>query len=493
MKKVFIVTWLLIMVFLSACAETPKEDVVVGKNDGVMEEIIDSTTQADASDHEIDPKLFSSFESADGSVHFDFDDSDLILPEKDSLPVIQVTPYYWTSADARRITEALFPECEIHEFSYSLTRQQIEQRIIQLKQWLDPDAMFERYQGDEKTMQEVREMFEQQIIDLEKLYAETTENTEPVPCDYQFHSSDYYARSYGSLVGDDPAISAMMAQTVYQGMPYLIQFSVRNDNSYRLSSFMISPNDPVDQKDDAFYWQTVPFDEESIRQGLEIAENAIADMGFSGWTLNTYTVDEAKFDGMMHYRLVTTWRPEYGGVPVVSIPQIETVKSDDVYASNYFYESLRIDISNQRIHAVIYGSPLDVVEVINENVQILPQEEMKSRINQQLELTYTTQMLEHTFFDIDYETINIEAGIDKVSVIVSSIELGLVRIQIQGNESDFYFVPSWVIKGNPFVTEYHIGKAVMKKEPSTEWIDMDQVLLCINAIDGSVIDVSKGY
>ena len=53
MKRVILVTILLLLFLLPACAETPKEDIVVGKNDGVMKEIIDSTTQADASDQEI--------------------------------------------------------------------------------------------------------------------------------------------------------------------------------------------------------------------------------------------------------------------------------------------------------------------------------------------------------------------------------------------------------------------------------------------------------
>ena len=76
------------------------------------------------------------------------------------------------------------------------------------------------------------------------------------------------------------------------------------------------------------------------------------------------------------------------------------------------------------------------------------------------------------------------------TVLVKGIELGYVRINVPDSETEFYYVPGWTVKGTVVPGNEFVNEAVLHEE----WVEESTTtLLCINAIDGSVIDVSKGY
>ena len=71
------------------------------------------------------------------------------------------------------------------------------------------------------------------------------------------------------------------------------------------------------------------------------------------------------------------------------------------------------------------------------------------------------------------------------SIQVTKIQLGLVRVAQQGDVGAGYLVPAWIFYGVIDVDDriYKDGYGY----------DGYESILTINAIDGSVIDLSKGY
>lgn len=129
--------------------------------------------------------------------------------------------------------------------------------------------------------------------------------------------------------------------------------------------------------------------------------------------------------------------PVYNGVQVLQVPQLESLKSSDIYASNYFYETLNFQFSNDGILINMdYNSPLDVLAVINPNSATLSFEET---------MEIVTQMLKNTEVDT-YDSFFSDREDRTVEVEVSRLELGLARVKIRDNVTDFYLVPAVQIK-----------------------------------------------
>ena len=86
-------------------------------------------------------------------------------------------------------------------------------------------------------------------------------------------------------------------------------------------------------------------------------------------------------------------------------------------------------------------------------------------------------------FRVTYENY---AGNDCVfSCKIEKVTLTLRRIMEQNNAENGFFVPVWDFYGTTQTT--------YKNEPPSEFFSNNRPLLTINAIDGTVIDLNRGY
>ena len=154
------------------------------------------------------------------------------------------------------------------------------------------------------------------------------------------------------------------------------------------------------------------------------------------------------------------------------------MKSEDAYASNYYYEEILFTFSGGRIIEFQYTAPLEVVDEINSNVEILSLNEALNSLKVQLRLMSAYYYL----------------GADTVEVAVDKVELGLSRIRIKNNEADFYLIPTYTFYGNTSMYDKNGEPIVVydaQGNPTT--VGLDVQLATINAVDGSVINVELGY
>lgn len=204
----------------------------------------------------------------------------------------------------------------------------------------------------------------------------------------------------------------------------------------------------------------------SMEEAIAIAEDLIQQLGLGDWMLQEKEHEFTETDSIQKL----TYSPEYQNIPLFAWDEMEIdLKSEDLYAANYYYTRLEIDIRNGVVESVMLTSPLDTIKVENENVNTLPFEEVYQKFKNHLQTKYTKS----SFFEGEApnEDMDMELQIHK-------IEQGLFRIKEKGTDGEFLVVPAWRFQ----------GKVKIDGELWSE-----QVFGVINAIDGSTIDVALGY
>ena len=468
---------------LCGCQKTPDDAFVTSKNDGAFETAIESQTEsANSTDvvNEGNQSVYAeSFQSADNSINYTVE---LTEPTEDSvLPVLQVTPETITSEMAERVARVLFGDANIYQYSSEMSKSEIEDRILSLRKHISNyQSLVEYYGGDEEIADRVKAEFEAKILEYESAYEQAAEEVFSTLCDWVFYPQSYY---------DDPSIShsheegydetqCIKATTTLDGLPYVYNVYNRDAKDYRIHSIYAYVNDmevaPIEM------YSTEEPSEEDIKSAIAKAEELLAQMDIGEWEIaSSGVVTWGDYDsGKNVYKIEINATPVYNGVKVTRQHQLANLKSEDAYASNYYYEEVLFTFSGERLVEFQYKAPLEVVDEINSNVEILPFGEVINSLKAQMRLSSAYYYL----------------GADMVDIAVDEVELGLSRIRIKNNESDFYLVPTYTFYGNADMYDQS-GEPIIiydaQGNPTTEGLDVQ--LATINAVDGSVINVELGY
>ena len=141
--------------------------------------------------------------------------------------------------------------------------------------------------------------------------------------------------------------------------------------------------------------------------------------------------------------------PAYDGFPSLYIdpaPKTSTEKTE--YAKPYAREYAFIVVDDRGIVDVIYESMSHTIKKLNDNVKIIPFDEILDRFKKDV---------------FQYYLWGKSAKIE-----VTQVEFGMVREPIQNNPDQYMMVPAWNFIGN-------IGD------------EQDKSIVVLNAIDGSII------
>lgn len=134
------------------------------------------------------------------------------------------------------------------------------------------------------------------------------------------------------------------------------------------------------------------------------------------------------------------------------------------------YEQIRFLVTDNGIEQINWDSPTATGEVITENSKLLSWQESSEIFETLLFTIYEPQ----TEFD----------GYDrKIDIKISDIHLSLLRVRennAQGRSG--FYVPAWLFYGEEYIDDY----------PSVIGVDK-HIVLAVNAVDGSVIDLAQGY
>ena len=174
--------------------------------------------------------------------------------------------------------------------------------------------------------------------------------------------------------------------------------------------------------------------------------------------------------------------PIFEGIPAVRQPQLDNLKSTETYASNYYYSDANFELSpDGTVLSCTIFSPVDVVKVLNNNVQTLSFDELLEKVKSHLSLyDYNEYMGLSTKSDEEISC----------TVSITGMEYGLTRVKVPDTNDSYYYVPAVTFRGN-YQAYTQSGKLWF--DSNDWWNGEQQTLLVLNAVDGSVINVSNGY
>lgn len=529
MKKVI---WfgmaLLCAASMAGCQKSPENPIVVGKN---VDTLIDMASESDGEAVQTPipggtdyrtilaeklgvPERFVTNESySDGRLTV-ISDAEIVLPNAAALPVMRVEPADFSQETVDKLYDYLIGDTPMYQQQMRCTKAQIEEDLVFWRQILsDPDSAEEsKLQAEEK------------IAELEAGYDSAPDNSELIPADatigtqqeIDFQTGETKSEYSGVDLAEIPGLGVMEGKT----------FSIRNNNqdgeiiieenvggwevtdtasqgarfyytNYNLARYdschvpaeTVTPDSLTDRPDEIgdFSYQDAL---DMVRELLEAA--GIGDMQVSSiemilvlpesyndtfYGMNVGPAEQETIDadirsGMydsealdVRYKL-SLMRTE-GGIPVTSNGSSCYI-DDAMFGAQWFYENFSIEVCSGGISDVSWSSPHKITETVTEDATLLSFDEIAEIFDNMYRVTY-------------------DASGNNMAGEITRVTLTLRRIMEQNNIGYGLFVPVWDFYGNMTVTypDY-------PEEPAQEWMS-DKPLLTINGIDGTVIDLDRGY
>lgn len=164
-------------------------------------------------------------------------------------------------------------------------------------------------------------------------------------------------------------------------------------------------------------------------------------------------------------------------------------RTDGLYTIDWEQETLTVVIDDDGIASLRWVEPLTLTEPISDSSNLLPFDQITEIAERMLRVIY-----------LPYTDAKQEDGRREIGLYIRQAKLELIRIREQDSAGvkNGVLVPAWVFYGDIIETEYDGGEPdVMYCSygcgGGSEFRDGDEIVLCINAIDGTVIDPLLGY
>lgn len=157
------------------------------------------------------------------------------------------------------------------------------------------------------------------------------------------------------------------------------------------------------------------------------------------------------------------------GVPCMVLSGSTNIGSDSdpQYNRKWSYETLKLIVHDSGIVSMSWVAPLSIAETKVESCTLLPFSDVKAIFEKMVWVVYDYRAKEFGQYVCN----------------VDSVKLELVRVIEQGSVENGLLIPAWIFYG----TRY----AVYNDEEVNKSAGIS--LLCINAVDGSIINLEKGY
>ena len=147
------------------------------------------------------------------------------------------------------------------------------------------------------------------------------------------------------------------------------------------------------------------------------------------------------------------------------------------------YECICFTVNNNGIVSIEWHNPTNALETVQESSAMKPFDEIIGIFETMVKTEYEAYVDQWT------------DGHGEMDIDISAIQLGLVRVREPNvNNATGLMVPAWVFYGNNKMT-YGDGQVSYDSHGSSasSWNKEPFPILIINAIDGSIIDLARGY
>ncbi len=489
MKRMpFILLGAVIALFFAACQETPAEMIVVKKDTERMIEKAIEKRETDTGGtirqrYDVVEALrytneYSERFSVAVSAH-------ITVPEYGGMPLLRIAPADFSQQLVTQLFNGLCGGHTMYDNSQS-TREQLEEEILLIQQVLEDP----QYAEDAEMLSIYRNL----LSIAEQKWLKAPDSQDIPVCDGTLHFLTRYDQTngkemytyYGCIAADAKGETSFFVENnnslteayvtkwendhVQGAIPVKKNATLRYETRTAQKNFATSPASCI------LDYGVVPPCAQGI---LSITPNeaieCIAPL-LSGTDMAVASVALASAEDSSDYAYEICYTRKVGEVYCTFLGGLSTSDGGDSFAPIWYYEELKVLINDSGIVRLEWVAPLQVVETITESCQLMGFDEIQNIFDKMV--------------CIQYEELLIGKDKRKARIDISNIKLELNRIAEKNKIDSGLLIPVWNF----------YGKMVFINEDGSETIrpgfyddGRDEIILQINAIDGSVINLEKGY
>ena len=480
MKIKKVMSCLLAAALLVACQPTPEEDVVVNKGDGTLEEAIAAEALPPARYEAPETLRLDPFGTETFQVVVD---AEVCVPDVERYPIVEVVLRTVTADWARDMMYKMAGGKTIHTYQNEVptTKEQIEGEITLLQQQLaNPDAYLPAG-ADEQTRAAAEKEWRELLEAWETLYQEAPDTFEPREVDMS-DAAFRTASEFRGAVESGKQRETYLSVTAWYGGPggnveYNNLVDVGMPFHFDMDSDLTNLNDVTISA------------EEAVQIGLDfLAQLGETDFApaliVAGYCDPEWGTDPIPLEEWPQCYQIQFTRSVAGVPATYREEHYDGIGADgrERYAPAYPQESIEMDIRDSGVTYMYWSTPSELGRTLNENVTLMPFEQVVERFCDQI-LYSATPAVEET------------DSVIKKTLYIDRIELGMVRALQRGSVEEWVMVPAWTFFGRTVLQYAGPEPGGYPLNENNEYVSEmpGYSYLILNAVDGSVYDPAVGY
>ena len=492
---------------LTACQQTPENEIVIGKGDVALEETIKGKSDNTNTGAYEAPATLETTTQKNGitlSV-----DANVDIPSSEQYSVSCVVPNEISQDTANKIWDTLIGDTVLYEnleWDYK-TKSETEQIIIELKKIISESE--EPQQKDIDNLEKWESWYYEapdkiELAETSKTFKEidVNENLPEMPKGLSEEEEAAFKLEMGIA-------SASMNEKEISGTGTENGFTINLKITEKSVDFSKSLDEkgysPIiwDKKDAVGHENKIRNSSISLEQALQTAETTISNMGLEYFglsnSLDGYEVKRNNNGDVSELcsAYVFTFTRELNGVTENLVSGSTSIEElDSLVAMPMQNENIQIIISEDGLVSFKWNNPSSVKEMISENVELLSFDKINDIFTNQI-------FLSNNELDIEKQLKGQEMSFElkDKTIVIDKMKLGMARVMRQGHDNEYLTIPVWDFYGyetaifnqedaltaRNFISDYFVSENGDAKS------SVYKTYLTINALDGSVIDRTKGY
>ncbi len=483
-----IIAMLLLVSIFVACRPTPEVDAVKQKDTNVLIDTVLAEHKENKEPGEQRPakKQFPDRFRCDETTEIRHvrvvADVPIEVLTDSAFPLVRVERSTLTDTQRLTIYKRLFGTDTLYRFQEHFTRESAAQWIEWLIQEPEKETWMRETGSTEEDYEKAQAHRREELKKYQDLYNSLSDDDAKIPLLEWNGSLPTFEERQLQVVGD-PYEQEGIYQLRHADVRWFTDDAIIFEPAYTLQTGSIGAQAFIYPREGFVRFNPGQYD--TVQPGASITPRMAAERVLSvirgvadeyevleiDWSNNADTDGEEK--GVIHsygYGVILT--PSLNGAHAISTDwAIAEAQEDEETAGTYMgtWEYPRI-IASVSPDGEIWGfkwfGPLKISETVSESTPLLPFDEIREILLQQLNRIYSLEN--------DAER----------TVCISRVQLGLFRIREENSMNSGLLVPVWC---------FSYGKITGDPNDADHSYEQSSRLLIINAVDGSIIDPSKGY
>ena len=287
------------------------------------------------------------------------------------------------------------------------------------------------------------------------------------------------------------------AEVTANGIGYIYTVSTRNKDDFKINNIIvrlgdggISPNTIDIRTYEAQLCRTDKPTDAQMEAAQAKASELLAQMELGDWQVDEcYLQTINYYSDTPEYMICVNAVPVINDVPAFRRPQLDNLRSKEVYSSNYYLTDANFRFSaDGSLISFQLSSSIDVTEILNDNVATLDIDELMEKAKSHLSLSDSGAYFVPVSMLESYEEKFGENIICRIHI--TQVDYGMTRVKAPNTDDSYYYVPALLLSGS---IEYCGQSTGTVYDSYSQMMGTEDLcpLVCLNAVDGSVIELQN--